>query len=413
MPDCPETPPDKMPSWLTAMMGKVDTIQAKVVGLDNTMKGFIEELKEVRRVADFACGEVKAVEERVVQAVVSIKALQQENIGLREGMVTLQNTVTKMEAQSRRDNLVFDGVDEAEAETWADCERKLQELFTEKLGISDMLHIERAHRVGPRPRPGQRPRAIVAKFAGFKAREAVWAKRSKLKGTRVWVSEDYPPEVRQRRKVLYPVYRAALQGRPNTYKRVSLGMDTLSIDGVRYDASNLHTLPEALRPTVLASKSDEQTSVFFTGQSALSNFFKGSPFTIRGNNYACGEQAYQHLKAEFFKDDTAAAKILVTSDPHEQYRLGKSVRGFRADERWLRQARVIMKEVATARFSQDAAVAGALQDTGDRTLGEASRDPFWGVGLPLGHPDVLNRAAWSGQNTMGAILMEVRSGLLV
>ena len=89
------------------------------------------------------------------------------------------------------------------------------------------------------------------------------------------------------------------------------------------------------------------------------------------------------------------------------------MRGFRADERWLRQARVIMKEVATARFSQDAAVAGALQDTGDRTLGEASRDPFWGVGLPLGHPDVLNRAAWSGQNTMGAILMEVRSGLFV
>ena len=67
--------------------------------------------------------------------------------------------------------------------------------------------------------------------------------------------------------------------------------------------------------------------------------------------------------------------------------------GFRADKRWLQETHSIMKQVNTAMFGKDATVAPVLLDNWDSTIGEASRDPFCGVGLLLCLREVLNRAA--------------------
>ena len=46
-----------------------------------------------------------------------------------------------------------------------------------------------------------------------------------------------------------------------------------------------------------------------------------------------------------------------------------------------------------------------------KELAEASRDPFWGVGLTLHDNGILNRDAWTGKNTLGKVLMRVRQEL--
>ena len=43
-----------------------------------------------------------------------------------------------------------------------------------------------------------------------------------------------------------------------------------------------------------------------------------------------------------------------------------------------------------------------------KELAKASRDPYWGVGLTLHDNGILNRDAWTGQNTQGKVLMRVR-----
>ena len=250
----------------------------------------------------------------------------------------------------------------------------------------------------------------MAKFATYKAREAVWAKRGQLKGSAVWLSEDFPPEVREERKALYPVYRAALKDKSN---KVALRLDTLVLNGATYNVRTLDSLPTSLRPESLATVSSPSTAVFFTGKSPLSNFYVGAPFKLGGRVYSCSEQAYQHAKADHFGDDATALQILATKEPRQHYRLGQAViKGFRDGAQWRRRASELLREAVAARISQDPVAAAALQATGDRVLGEASRDTFWGTGLSLSHRDTLSQRAWTGKNCMGQILMDVRKSLL-
>ena len=72
------------------------------------------------------------------------------------------------------------------------------------------VKFERVHRIGRRAtvNGSQRPRPIVAKFSTYKDRELVRRQAPKtLKGTDYWIQEQFPPEIEQRRKVLYPIMK--------------------------------------------------------------------------------------------------------------------------------------------------------------------------------------------------------------
>jgi hypothetical protein len=71
----------------------------------------------------------------------------------------------------------------------------------------------------------------VAKFSHFKDRELVRRQAPKtLKGTGFYVQEQFPVEVEQWRKSLFPVMRDARQ----QHKKVKLVRGRLYIDGVEY-----------------------------------------------------------------------------------------------------------------------------------------------------------------------------------
>lgn len=80
----------------------------------------------------------------------------------------------------------------------------------------------------------EQPRNIIAKFSYFKDREFIRKNAArKLKGSRIWVNEQFPPEIEEKRKRLYPVLRQAKKD----HKRASLIRDTLYIEGEKYDSS--------------------------------------------------------------------------------------------------------------------------------------------------------------------------------
>lgn len=74
-------------------------------------------------------------------------------------------------------------------------------------------------------------RKIVANFLFFRDRKLVcFQAPKKLKGSNIWVNEQFPPEIEEKRKTLYPVMRTA---RKNGH-RVKLVRDSLYIDGRPY-----------------------------------------------------------------------------------------------------------------------------------------------------------------------------------
>lgn len=115
-----------------------------------------------------------------------------------------------LEGQSRRNNLVFEGLPESPNETWAESEDKVRKLPVEnlKMGPQHAIEMEWAHRTS-KPAQNGRSRPMVVKFLRYKNKQAVLTKAKFLKDTGIYINEDYTEAVRQRRRELLPAMRAA------------------------------------------------------------------------------------------------------------------------------------------------------------------------------------------------------------
>ena len=72
------------------------------------------------------------------------------------------------------------------------CEQtamKVEAILREKLGITENIQIERAHRVGKLN--SERPQLVLAKFRRFNDRENILRSSRKLEGTNIYINEDH------------------------------------------------------------------------------------------------------------------------------------------------------------------------------------------------------------------------------
>ncbi|XP_064198055.1 uncharacterized protein LOC135258512 [Anguilla rostrata] len=138
------------------------------------------------------------------------KKLKQLEEDLAKSVEILEGIDKKMdylENQSWRSNIIIDGVLE-ECENWEMSEMKVQEILGKKLGLNvKYIEIERAHRVGKFD--DSRPRQIVVKLLRYKDKQMIQSHAKKLKGTRIYINEDYPDLIKKKRKEFMPELRAA------------------------------------------------------------------------------------------------------------------------------------------------------------------------------------------------------------
>ena len=136
-----------------------------------------------------------------------------------------------------------------------------------------------------------------------------------------------------------------------------------------------------------------------------------STFTLSNNTFANSEQAFMWLKAEFFKDEETASKILLTSEPDKVKALGRQVKNY-DDKAWTDVRFTMMLHACYAKFAQNDSLTSLLLATGNRTLVEASPyDKIWGIGLAENEPGIEDAANWKGLNLLGEVLMDVRRKL--
>lgn len=196
-----------------------------------------------------------------------IDELRQEHENLSENFLELQS-------RTMQRNLIFFGLDEVESPD--QCEAFLKNFIKEELPLSETVNIdsisfERVHRIGRRKnfrfvQPGQKqnPRPIVAVFERFSDREMIKNVASTLKGKNFSIREQFPAEIEQRRKPLYPVMRKALEDKNNKVKMVR---DKLYINNVLYkpsnsnsQATNRDTNHQSFNPRVPPSRTNSNKS---------------------------------------------------------------------------------------------------------------------------------------------------------
>jgi ribA/ribD-fused uncharacterized protein len=113
-----------------------------------------------------------------------------------------------------------------------------------------------------------------------------------------------------------------------------------------------------------------------------------------------------------FNDWETAKRILATSKPPDQKKLGRKVRNF-DEEVWRQHRFQIVKDGNTAKFVQNSPLKKKLLTTAGSTLVEASpHDRLWGIGLSAEDNLAQNRETWRGMNLLGQALTEVRDEII-
>ena len=338
----------------------------------------------------------------------TVESLVRENRILRNEVGEVTTRLVRNEAYSRRDNLVLYGLKEDAAEKPEETMRKMRQVMAERLGLVQLsreIQIVRCHRKGKSDTRGHgdrppRARPIITRFQWYGDRQAVWRARGQLRDTPLALSEDFPEEYVEDRKVLKPALRAAIaEG-----KTAHLQVNKLYCEGRLYSPDNL---PENLSKNK-SEKSSTSAHVFFGSECFLSNFHKGD-LSIDNIKYTGVEQYLQAQKADAMGDQKIAQMIRDEPEPAKQKRLAKRIRGFNV-KKWEEIRKDLLLRALRVKFS-DPRLATMLTATGHKALAEASRDADWGCGLGLHDEHVLDHTRWVAGNILGKALEKVRDEL--
>lgn len=133
-----------------------------------------------------------------------------------------------------------------------------------------------------------------------------------------------------------------------------------------------------------------------------------SPFTIGDFHYNCVEQYMMSEKARLFGDQASFDLIMNTSDPSDQKRYGRQVRGFIKSE-WDKICYPVVLKGTIEKYKQNPELLKLLLSSGDSQFVEASpHDIIWGIGMRAADPDAINPSKWHGTNLLGKAITEAR-----
>ncbi|XP_030583063.1 uncharacterized protein LOC115778849 [Archocentrus centrarchus] len=212
----------------------LDSIDKKLTSLDARLalvEVLHKEFQQLRVSLEFSQEQVKALavenqtlRDTVKQLTDGMTQLTGENKKMRE-------TILDIQARSMRDNLVFSGIPEQAEE---DAEASVREFLQHQLKLPSEavknITFHRVHRLGGKKPDNKWPRPIVAKFEHYKQKEQVRSRGRELRGTHYSVNEQFPKEILDRRRVLFPIRKKYI----TEGVRATVAVDKLYVNGQLY-----------------------------------------------------------------------------------------------------------------------------------------------------------------------------------
>lgn len=349
-------------------------------------------------------------DETIDKVVTDVDNLKQENTELKRllkkafsEIEQLRSQVDKLENYSRKNNLVISGLKEESTEDPVQVAKKLMK---DKLGIEEPsnLDISVVHRFGSKS--SGNPRPLLIRFGDRKSRDAVWAKRLKLKDSGVFVNPDVCRNTDERNKITRAIWR---RGKELEEYDVKIVGGNIKVNGKVYQ--NLDLLPEPLKPKNVFTPTEGDVTLFFTKNSPLSNFYP-CQIELDGVTYSCVEQYLWSHKAFVAGDRSAFDAIMDSSNPAEQKAIGRNITLDK--EKWDETMYDAMNRAVRAKFHQNSELAEFLCNVESTVIAEANgNDKVWGCGFSMFNPKAFKQAEWTGKNKLGKILVDVRELLKV
>ncbi|KAK7095597.1 hypothetical protein V1264_004987 [Littorina saxatilis] len=204
-------------------------VMMKLNGMDMSMNGKLDKVKnDVQDIKEH----FSQLQEEVNELKEGVNSLREENDQLKgyneklwKNIEMLETKVDDLECRSKRNNLLFYGMDREENETNERCEQRLQDLFTDKLELAENVEFDRVHRISSKPNS-----PLIARCVFYKDKVKVLKAKRKLKGSNIFIGEDFSKTVRDIRKNLTQF----MKEKRNGGHKVSVVFDHLIIDGEKF-----------------------------------------------------------------------------------------------------------------------------------------------------------------------------------
>lgn len=395
------------------------SIKTVILGLKNELKTDIQKLEislvskvnEATKAAAAAKTKADTNAVEITELTTKMTMLQTEMRCMRKENQDLKIQINNVDCYSRRDNLVFYGIDECDNESIEQCIVSLRNFLKNTLklpeGKVDCIPFVRCHRMGSRP--GKRP--IIARFKEYADRMLIWDNMDKIpRDKHIFITENYPKDVSANRKKLLPIFHRA---RNTVGKRqVSLKNDVLKVSGDVFTVNNINCLPGELNPRCFTRKSGYDTLVFGGSLSefeCLSNWGK-FPVSYKGITYPTLEHGFMHLKCMANDAINSAQAVLDSSEPYLVKQIGDKI-AIKKDVWTQKKSEEVMTALVSAKFTSGSDMATELLQTGNKYLAETGKNKIYACGLSMTHPDVLKRDSHTGKNRLGHMLMKQRTKL--
>lgn len=314
----------------------------------------------------------------------------------------------KDQAFARRLNIIIFGI--ADSNSVEEDTRVAQDFFKDRMGLNG-VRIHYTYRLGSTQGTANTTRPLVVKFATIQDKWLVWNNKSRIlydQNNPVRIREDIPRKLREDSRILQRIAKAAHstgmgEAKVKDYK--------VTVNGNKYGMQNIKDLPRELQPAAVYTPRSHNAVVFFTKNSPLSNHHH-APFVLDGKSFVCVEQYLAYSKALLAQNEASAKRALDVKEPAEHKAILNSLRN-EVQEAWEKQAPQVILPAIRAKFRQNDHLADFLIETYPLSIGEASRNQMWGIGMQLEHQDVMDINKWDHRgNLLGYTLEQVREELM-
>lgn len=192
------------------------TIQQSITAIEQqlTKLTLLEKLQcdveDLKQSVQYHIALVDVLKEENASLRAEVNRLNNISTELKQNSLTNANNILDLQCRSMRDNIIIHGLAEDQIETYNSTEQKVKTFLKTHLKMQDRdmvnIHFDRVHRIGQKRAGSLKHRPIVAKVTNFKSKIAIMERSRELKGTNLSVTDQFPPEILRRRRILQPLY---------------------------------------------------------------------------------------------------------------------------------------------------------------------------------------------------------------
>lgn len=411
-------------------LNKLDGIEAKTNSIDSQIQGIQSSVDSLDREVTSIKSNARSYEEKMEQEIAALK----EGLKSQEGRVQslasgikgdvlsetrdhfngftrhFEHAFIREQAANRKLNLIFTGVPEGGGDS---DYRALRDILRLGLSLKD-VYVDVAFRMdAQRAGPGG-PRPLMVRFGFLADRRRVWQAKKRLQQGEfnyIWIQEDMPRGLKEDLRIMLRVAKHAEYLQKAEYRDIRVRDFRLHLAGTSYHPSELESLPFELRPSTLCTRRSDEAIIFFGRYSPLSNHHC-SPFTLDEARYMSVEHFLAVKRASLTGDQAILDEARSHTNPSDSKAILNLLRDDHVQE-WEESRSNLLLTALRCKFSQNSLLGTCLRVTYPLYLGEASRDPVWGIGFGLSGKDFPPHSLWvEGSNLLGCSLCTIRGELI-